>query len=150
MRTTQLQQLVANLLRGPAQTALRSSRTVLQIRNATFGITLRPLVPRLAAHSVALAQLRHRVQTTVQIANESLSLLHSDRLVPGHRVPPFKNSMIPFPETVTHLPGLVCYPCLRSVPTRASGWAGLGPGMRFAIGLPGVYSGGDRHDQQLR
>jgi hypothetical protein len=75
--------------------------------------SVQPLVTRLPTNAVSRTQLRHRVEGQPVIANEALSLFHGCSLQPRHRS---TSQSIPSVVGVTHVPGLMCYQCTRSVP----------------------------------
>src|SRR5713101_147716 len=95
-------------------TLMRRSAAIAQCLPAAFINPLEPLVAGLSADVVPRAQLRHRVQVQLPIADESLTLFHGCRLQPGHR----PTSVGPQRNGVTHVPGLMCYLCTRFVPVR--------------------------------
>ena len=74
---------------------------------------LEPFVAGLPTDGVAVAELGHRVEPALLIADEAFALFHGCCLQPGHR----PTSVGPQRKGVTHVPGLLCYPCSRSVPT---------------------------------
>jgi len=78
--------------------------------------SVQPLVARFPTNAVPRTQLGHGVEGQPVIANETRSLFHRCRLQPGHRS---TSQSIPSVVGVTHVPGLMCYQCTRSVPCTA-------------------------------
>ena len=58
------------------RTCVRGVALVQEARQALLGMPLAPLVAGLPADAVALAQVRHGIQATVQVHDESFSLFH--------------------------------------------------------------------------
>jgi hypothetical protein len=80
---------LADQLRHPVRhrvrTLVRSATLVTQGGAAAFVEAAEPLVSGLPTDRVARTQLRHRVESALVVSDESFSLLHGCRLLPGHR-----------------------------------------------------------------
>src|SRR6185503_1992133 len=71
-----------------------------------------PLVQDPPAHAVPHGQLGDGVEATEVVLDKAHSFQHRTGLLPWHGPPPFPR------ESVTHVPGLFCYLCARSVPSQ--------------------------------
>src|SRR5215203_1908832 len=84
-------------------------------RPPPLNVAMGPLIARLTADSLAATQFGHRVRVAAELQQKSRSMGHPGRLVPRHPEPPTAPDALP--QSVTHVPGLKCYPCPRSEPS---------------------------------
>jgi hypothetical protein len=73
----------------------------------------KPLIPALSAHVVIAAELTHREFTLKAFAHKFNAFVHGTGFLPRHG---FNPPAMVLTESVTHVPGLFCNPCDRSVP----------------------------------
>jgi hypothetical protein len=104
--------------RDPVGTFVGSPAPFAQALGALPLVTLDPLVPRLPADPVPLAQLHHRVQVPLPVRDEPHTLAHGCRLRPRHA-----HLLVSSLCGVTHVPGQMCYLCTRFVPPLTLGRA---------------------------
>ena len=89
----------------------RRARMVLQPLHTLITIALKPFVARLATHAEAPTQAGKRFLVFRSRHHKAHPLFHGTGLSPNHRQGPPCRSV----EPVTHVPGLFCYPCPRSI-----------------------------------
>src|SRR3989441_8695158 len=102
-------------LRGNAVRAVvRRPAAVAQRRPSAFRHAVEPLVPGLPGHVVPRTEFRHGVEVQTKVGEEAFPFVHGCGLQPRHACP--RGQGLPW-SSVTHVPGLECHLCTRSVPT---------------------------------
>ena len=102
-------------LRGNAVRAVvRRPAAVAQRRPSAFRHAVEPLVPGLPGHVVPRTEFRHGVEVQTEVGDEAFPFVHGCGLQPRHACP--RGQGLPW-SSVTHVPGLECHLCTRSVPT---------------------------------
>ncbi len=108
---------IADPLRHVSGNAVRAvvwrAAAIAQRRASTRLHTVDPLVAGLPAHVVPRAQLGHAVEVQPIVGDETFAFVHGCGLQPRHACP--RGQGLPW-SSVTHVPGLECYLCTRSVP----------------------------------
>ncbi|KHJ65474.1 hypothetical protein QU24_24375, partial [Pantoea rodasii] len=81
-------------------------------RGELFSIkTLKPFITGFSTNAVKVAKLGHGFIACLA-GEDEVKALHGNSLSPGHSESPLLCQFI----TVTHVPGLKCYPCARFAP----------------------------------
>src|SRR5688572_2900991 len=104
---------------GLVRTGMRGPAAVLQPGNSFLAIAVQPLVADASRDVETLAEVRHRIQTFVVQSHEKGSFGHGCSFFPRHEV----SSRLEV-ESVTHVPGPVCYLCNRFVHPLSLPWGG--------------------------
>jgi len=104
-------------VRGNAVWAVvRRAATIAQRGSSALLHTVDPLVAGFSAHVVPRTQIGHGVEVQPVVGDEAFAFVHGCSLQPRHACPRGKG--LPW-SSVTHVPGLECHLCTRSVPAAA-------------------------------
>src|SRR6185503_18760446 len=118
--------------RRAPRAALRLPAPVFHSYPALFIRSAQPLVAGLAANAEAVTELGHRPGSAATRLDELPPLVHGHGLHPRHGLTSGAATL----PGVTHVPGLLCNPCPRSIPD-------LAPNPSLQRTLPG-HSPGQR------